>query len=320
MSERDIKRLLAVVEAALGREWLDVAEWLREQNQIDEIERALRTNDFRELVAAVEAAARRFAAAMDAGFIRAGQAAADWLDSQPSLSNKIVRFDMKNERAIAAARRNELELVRGLTEEARETIRVALVDGQTSGKNPRSIARDIRDTITLTPSQAQHVLNYRRALEMGDWSNALGRELRDARSDRTIHRLMRDGGSLTEEQIDRMVARYRDNYITFRAETIARTESSRNVHTGLQEAFTQAVERGDIEADQLVREWIAGPWTPNAREQHQEMNGQQRKLNEPFVAPDGTPLMYPGDGPPKHSANCRCTVAATLQPARSQTA
>lgn len=110
MSERDIKRLLAVVEAALGREWLDVAEWLREQNQIDEIERALRTNDFRELVAAVEAAARRFAAATDAGFIRAGQAAADWLDSQPSLSNKIVRFDVKNERAIAAARRNELEL------------------------------------------------------------------------------------------------------------------------------------------------------------------------------------------------------------------
>lgn len=320
MSERDIKSLLAAVERALGREWVEIAEWLREQNDLDAIEERLLAGDFRGLVAQIEDAARRFATATQAQFARAGQAAADWLDAQPSLADRIIRFDATHERAVAAARRNELELVRGLSLETRETVRAVLVDGQINGKNPRSMARDIRDSIGLTPTQTQHVLNYRRALESGDFANALGRELRDARSDRMLRRLADEGGQLTEQQIDRMVERYRAAYVSFRAEVIARTESARNVHAGLQEAYTQAVERGDIEADQLVREWVAAPPTPNAREQHQAMDGQQRKLNEPFVAPDGTPLMYPGDGPPKHSANCRCTVAATLQPARSQTA
>lgn len=314
MSERDVRTLLARIERALGKEWVEIAEWLRDQNSIDAIEARLLAGDYQGVIDQVEAAARRFATETQDAFFRAGQTEAKWLDNHKLTADKLIRFDITNDRAVRAAQRNELELVQGLGDETRRVVSQVIVDGQRAGLNPRSIARDIRDSITLTPMQAQHVANYRRQLESGDWSGALRRELSDGRSDRTIRRLARDGGELTEAQIDKMVDRYRRNYIAFRAETIARTESARNVHAGLQEAFTQAIERGDIETEQIVREWHAGPNTPNAREQHQAMDGQQVKWGDPFVAPDGTQLMHPGDprAGAKHTANCRCTMSTTL--------
>ena len=201
-----------------------------------------------------------------------------------------------------------------MSDEQRQVARQILADGQVRGLNPRSVARDLRDSIGLNAQQEQWVRSYRRALESGDFSNALGRQLSSGHSDRTIRRVSQADGQLTEQQIDRAVERYRRNQLTARAEAVARTESAKAVHQGLHESFTQAIERGDIESDQLLREWIAGPRTRYAREQHQEMDGQQRKINEPFVAPDGTLLMFPGSGPPRHSINCRCTVGTTLLP------
>ena len=316
MSERDMLRLLRLVERNLGKEWVEIGDWLRglPANQLAEIEAKLVIGDYGGLVSEVESAARTFAAATQAEYERAGRASAKWLDKQPKLAERLVRFDVTNDRAVRAAQRNELELVRGLTQEMRETIMRVVIDGQRAGLNPRQVARDIRDSITLTPHQAQHVTNYRRALEQGDYGNALGRELRDARSDSRLRRLQRDGGQLTEKQIDTMVERYRKNYVAYRAEVIARTESAKNVHAGLSETFRQAIERGDIEAGELVREWHPGPATKDARDQHRTtaLLDQRPGINEPFVMADGTRIMWPGDGPPEHSANCRCTVSTTL--------
>ena len=207
MSERDMLRLLRLVERNLGKEWVEIGDWLRglPANQLAEIEAKLVIGDYGGLVSEVESAARTFAAATQAEYERAGRASAKWLDKQPKLAERLVRFDVTNDRAVRAAQRNELELVRGLTQEMRETIMRVVTDGQRAGLNPRQVARDIRDSITLTPHQAQHVTNYRRALEQGDYGNALGRELRDARSDSRLRRLQRDGGQLTEKQIESIV-------------------------------------------------------------------------------------------------------------------
>lgn len=285
---------------------------MRGQNDLDAVEARLLAGDYRGLVAEVESAARRFAAETHGQFVRSGQAGAKWLDDQPALADKLIRFDITNERAVRAAQRNELELVYGITDETRVNVRNVLVDGQRAGLNPRTIARDLRDSLGLTPQQERAVRSYRRALESGNWGNALGRELSSGQTDRTVRRMQRDDGKMTEQQIEAAVERYRKNQIAYRAEVIARTESAKNVHLGLHEAFSQAIERGDVEADQLVREWIAGPRTRYARDQHQDMDGQQVKWMEPFTAPDGTRLMYPGSGPPEHAINCRCTVATTL--------
>jgi hypothetical protein len=311
MSERDIRRLLALVEKHLGTSWLDIADWLKTQNSLDAIESRLLVGDYQGVIQEVESAARMFATQTHSAFIQGGQQGAEWLDSQ--LPDKLVRFDVKNDYAIRAAERNELELVRGLTQEVRETVHSIIIDGTRTSANPREMARDIRSSIGLTPTQDKAVRSYRQALEQQDWSNALSRELSSGQGDRTVRRLQRDGGSLSPKQVDSLVDRYRENALTWRAETIARTESSRNVHAGLEESFRQAVERGDVDAEQLVKEWIhAG--RGKSRPDHIAMSGTTVKFGEEFEFPDGTRMKYPGDprGGPEHVANCRCTIATTI--------
>lgn len=314
MSERDLRALLALVEAHLGKSWLEISEWLRDQNSVDAIEARLLAYDFQGVVKEVEAAALRFASETHSQFILAGQRGAKWLDSK--LPDKLIRFDVDNHRAVQAAQQNKLELVQGLTLETRETVHAIIVEGQRAGTNPRAWARDIRDSIGLTPNQDAAVRSYRQALRDSDWSNALGRELSSGHSDRTLRRLQRDGGQLTEEQIDQMVSRYRENQRAWRAENIARTEASANVHAGLDEAFEQAISRGDISRSDLRGEWIPGPATLHSREQHRSsyLTDQRPMQGEDFVMGDGTRMRHPGDrrGGPKHTAHCRCTKATTL--------
>lgn len=321
MSEREIAKLLALVEKALGASWLDISDWLREQNDLDTLEARVVAGDFTGVVQEIEAAAKRWAAQTTDAYTKGGEAGSSWLDKL--VPDKLVQFDVTNERAVARAKLNQLEYVEGFKEErnkiAKNITHRALVEGQTLGENPRRIARDFRDSIGLTAHQEQIVANYRRALEAGDFTKAMGYELRDARSDKLLQRLRgEDDGRLTDAQIDRLVEHYRESQLTWRAENIARTESQRNVEQGLKDAFDQAVERGDIEADQLVGEWMPGPDTEHAREDHRDPDllAQRPKHGEDFIMPDGTHMAHPGDprGGAKHNAGCRCAMARTLQP------
>jgi len=313
MSEREMAKLLAIIEKALGASWLDVSDWLRSQNSLDAIEERLIRGDVQGVVKEVEQAARMFAAETHGAFTTAGKAGAKWLDAQPALADKLVRFDVTNARAIRAAQRNELEWVVGVTNDTRTMAHTAIIEGQRRNANPREVARDIREGLGLTAEQSRHVANYRRALESGDFANAMGRELHDARSDRMLRRLAGEDGSLTPAQIDKMTEQYRRNYIAYRAETIARTESARNAHAGLDEALTQAVERGEIDAESLVKEWIhAG--RGRSRADHVAMDGKTVRFGEAFAMPDGARMKYPGDpaGGAANTANCRCTFATTI--------
>lgn len=314
MSERDMAKLLDLVEKYLGTSWIEVSQWLRtvDANSLDKIEARLIMGDFRGIVAEVESAAARFASETHSQLIRAGETWSKWLDKQ--LPDKLVRFDIENVRAIRAAERNKLELVRGLTKETREVVSNILVDGTRRSANPHQVARDIRDSIGLTPSQEAAVRSYRRALESQDWSNALSRELSSGQGDRTIRRLQRDGGALTPKQVDSLVGRYRDNALKWRAETIARTETLRNVHAGLDEAMHQAVERRDVKVEQLVKEWIHAGRGGKSRPDHIAMSGTQVPFNDVFTFSDGTKMRYPGDprAGAEHTANCRCTMGTIL--------
>jgi hypothetical protein len=319
MSERDMKKLLDLIEKHLGTEWQGVIDWLRglDSNSVAAIEARLIAGDYAGLLKEVDQAAKMFAAASHQGYEHAGREAAKWLDEQPGLADRLVRFDATNDRAVYAARRNELELAQGLSQETRQNVRQILVDGQRQGLNPRTMARDIRDSIGLTPTQESHVRNYRRALETGDYQNAMQRELHDDRANTRLRRLSRDGGQLTEQQIDTMTERYRTAYVEYRTEVIARTESAKNVHAGIQESFRQAIERGDIDADQLVKEWIPGPRTKDARPAHRSsaLLDQRPAVGDPFVLADGVKMQWPGDpsAPVAELANCRCTFSTTFK-------
>lgn len=309
-----MQRLIEQLQRQLGKGWIEIVEWLRSTNSLTAIDARLAAGDYAGVVAEVESAALRFAAEGHTAYVTAGQKAAKWLDAK--VPDALVRFDQTNTRAVRRAEQNQLELVRGFTQEQREVTRRVLVEGARTGVNPREMARDIRDSIGLTDTQSQHVLNYRRQLESRQFGAAMSRELHDARADRTLARLRRAGDSLTPAQVDKMVEAYRKNYISYRAETIARTEALKHAHEGAAEGMQQAVERGDIEAGSLTKTWNAGPRTRHARVDHQHMDGKRVPFGQLFELPDGTRMTGPGDpaGGATHNANCRCNSSTQYEP------
>lgn len=313
--------LIALLERQLGLSWSDIVEWLREQNALDAIEARLiergigagTVTSTTGILVQIETAAARYADDLHAAYVQSGQRVAQWLDDK--LDDTLVRFDQTNVRAVARAQANRYELVQGLTEESREVVSRVVSDGLAAGTNPRVMAREIRDSIGLTPSQESAVRRYRKELESGDFSSAMGRELRDGRSDRRLRRLMRDGGELEPEQIDMMVERYRTNFVAYRAEVVARTEALRAAHEGVEEMYRQAIERGDLQIGQLVRTWNAGGGR-RTRDSHAAMDGQERPFGQAFESGNGYALRYPGDpsAPRAETINCRCAVSTILSP------
>jgi hypothetical protein len=303
-----VDRLVTTLERKIGRSWVAMVEFLRKRNKLGAVEAAVRRGDVDGAVDGIVKAAARFADDVNAGFQIAQAAAARWLDGE--VTDRLIRYDISNERAVAWMRSNRLQLGGGISQELRESIGDTIADGLRQGRNPLSIARDIRDGLGLTAHQRRIVRNYRKALETRDFSDALGRELRDGRYDRGILAAQRDGVPLPREKINAMVDRYRQRMIAHRAETIARTEALRAAHAGQHELFQSAVDGGDIKERQLVRRWLHRNRGKHNRDFHHVMNGQTRGLNEAFKSGLGNLLKYPGDryAPARETVNCRCVV------------
>lgn len=312
MSERDQKRLIALLERRLGLQWSDIVEWLRQQNGLDEIERRLATGQFP--VVGVEDAARRIADDIHAAYVTSGKTQAEWLDRQPQLKDTLVRFDTGQAAVVDRQRQSEIKTVEGLTAESRDVVRNVLIEGRQMGTNPRQLATRIRDSIGLTAQQEQWVTNYRRALEQQDYSRALGYELSSGNADRSVASAMRRKVGLSPERIDAMVEQYRASALTYRAETIARTEAQGAAEAGATDAIRQSVSRGEIKAEELLVEWHAGPGGGDARPDHQAMDGVTVKFGEDFVLPSGVRMSGPHDprGGPRENANCRCTKSTRI--------
>ncbi len=311
MSEREMQALIAKLEKQLGMDWREIVTWLRKQNPLDAIAERIEAHSI-DVLAEVDTAAASYADDLHAAYIEAGQDSAEWLNGK--LDDSLIRFDVQNYRAVARAQQTKLEHVAGLSRESRETIQRILAEGAPRGTNPRVMARDIRDSIGLTSKQSQHVENYRRALDEGRFGRAMRYELRDARSDRKLRRLMRDKSSLSAAEIDALVERFRRNYISFRATTIARTEGLRIAHQGHDDAIQHAIDSGDIDATQLEEVWHSGRGRGKRREQHRAMNNKRVPFGTDFVLPDGTHMRGPGDprGGAKHNANCACAKSTVI--------
>ncbi len=313
MSKREMEELVAALERALGMQWTDIVEWLRDQNPVDAIEKRLTERGASGVILRVPDAAARFADALHDSYVQAGQSAMTWLDDR--VPDALIRFDQTNYRAVSKAQTQRYDLIRGFNDEQRDVVRRVVSEGMRDGVNPRVQAKALRESIGLTDHQSRIVARYRRELQAGDWSAAMGRELHDGRSDQLLRRLRSEGGSLSQEQVDAMTERYRKNWVAYRAETIARTEALRAAHSGTAEAMQQAVERGDIERDELVQEWHAAKG-PRTRDSHRVMDGQTRRMGEAFRSGNGYALRYPCDpnAPTSETANCRCAVSTVYLP------
>lgn len=308
-----MKALIALIAQRVGLSVQDVTAWLESVNSLADIEERILRGQY--AIVGVEDAAKRLAADVQQGYVTAGQQASKWLDTKVE---SLVRFDTASPEVVARARSNQLELVQGFQLErnqiARQITRRAVEESATIGTNPRRIAQDFRASIGLTAQQEQWVSNYRRAIEQGDYLRATGYELSSGQADRTLRSYDAKGKSLTPTQVDDYVSRYRENALTYRAETIARTEALSNAHAGSDDAIKQAVERGDVDAADLNTEWHAGTASRGARSDHQFMDGKRVKFGQDFIMPDGTRMLGPGDprGGAKHNASCRCSASTAF--------
>lgn len=312
-------RLLVTTVARLRRAWLGMVAHLRELNPVEQLQLHMYSGD---PVVGLEDAASRFAAEAHNAYIGAGQAGMKWLsdgvNAHAEVSKKLLSFDPTDDESEVWAADNKLDLIREITVEQRMLIRDALMSGKYD--NPRVVAQELRDVLGLTRYQWQIVENYRRSLESGDLDAALERELSSGVSDRVIRAVMQRKAQLTEAQIDTAVQRYTDNLIQFRAEMIAQTEGSRIAHQGVDAAYRQAINRGDVQAAQLQGTWNHSPTAKDKTHErafHVSMHLQTQPYGTPFVSGLGNELRYPGDpsAPALETIGCRCVKTVRLLPA-----
>lgn len=194
-------------------------------------------------------------------------------------------------------------LVGDLSDDARNTINSVVISGLRNGDTAADIAANVRDTITLNPTQAEHVASYRRQLEDLDPA-ALKRALRDSDHDDAIQDAIDGGEFLSDDLMDAAVDSYLDNYLDHRARTISRTESLRAANAGLREGYKQANEQGAIPEAAVTRQWLIelDEATCPICLSIVDLNPDGVGLNESFQSVDG-----PVDDPPIHP-NCRCTI------------
>jgi hypothetical protein len=276
----------------------------RYQEAIDAVARVLATANASPLAAAITAAALEAAAAS--------------AKKMPAVGGIRFIFDEMNPETIKVLDRYGFDLIRELNAETRRAIAAVVRAGVGAGRNPLSIAQDIRDVgLGLTERQSLAVLNYRRMLENGD-REAFSRALHSTNFDQQALQLLYDKKPLPQALIDKMVDRYRRRYVAYRSETIGRTEAIRAVNAGNQAAWQQAVASGQFAEDEVVRRWVYthDDLTRDAHRLIPTMNPDGVGLNEAFDSILG-PIMYPGDplADAENTINCRCTVVYRYLPA-----
>lgn len=194
-------------------------------------------------------------------------------------------------------------LIADLEDQARSTISTVVLDTVRAGQTPAQSVETIQSVIGLTDTQAKAVLNYRRMVGELD-PGALARQLRSTQYDAAYKRAMEDGTALGDELVDEMVQAYAENYLAYRADTIAQTEAVRASNAGLQDSYEQAIERGALPAE-AVRQYWKVSMLENTCEiclSIPDMNPDGVAVGDEFASIDG-----PQDAPPIHP-RCLCEL------------
>lgn len=191
--------------------------------------------------------------------------------SLPKSGQLLVQFDVLNPNVIRAIRTLETRGITALKSEIRETVRAFVENGLRDGVNPRTIARNLRSVIGMSPTQEKNAQKFEAKLR-ADPKN-------------------------TAESIAKQVATYRKRAIALNAETNARTATLDAFKVGQRLSWQDAIAKGVVERDRLKRQWI-GVNDERERPSHVAMNDQV----QPFDVPYTNGQMVPGES----EYNCRC--------------
>lgn len=182
------------------------------------------------------------------------------------------RFNLRNPKAIEAARTLSDELTSALTRTARENIIDIIGDAVSGADSPAETARRIQDEIGLSKPHAQAVKNYRRTLSQT---------------------------GMNKKQITKQVEQYAKRLLKYRAETIARTEVAIAVNKGQQTFWIQMKDEGAIPPN-TMKVWIAEIDFKTCDICY-PLNGELAPVDGAWMTANG-----PYDIPHAHP-RCRCT-------------
>lgn len=316
ISERQrLDNLLTQQEVKIGGAFLKFVDSLQSDKILKEINDAIEANDFTRIDRIIDSYIITFANIFPAVFSTVAASEAERMIEDLSPTAIAVGFDSTHPRAADKARQGRMELLRGLTIQQRQATQQAIASAFETGYSPRQVARAIRESIGLTPRQEQAVRNYRRMLESQS-AEALSRELRDRRFDRTVRNAFSGDKvkTLTSDQIDKMVEAYRKNSVNHRALVIARTQGLRAMNEARNEALEQVMEPLS-EFYVAFKTWIA-THDGRTRDWHASMTGQKVRMGQPFVDGLGNVLQFPGDpsAPAETTISCRCSFTVDVVP------
>lgn len=197
-------------------------------------------------------------------------------------------FNVLDPRIREAVGKLDTRVMSSLRGEIRETVREAYRQGITAGHAPNKIARTIRDTVGLAPNQLEVVVNFRKALEAGDYSKAFRYRLRDKRFDRTLAKLKASGAAPTTAQVNRMTAAYHARRLTQNARVHATTAANDSQRLGRHLATQAGIDNGILPAELMRSRWSSSG-DGKERPTHAEANGEVVRFGDPFSTGDVIP-------------------------------
>lgn len=302
-TEKRLNDLLNSSHQSIRRAYLNAVRSVQDSMQLKQLQTLLENGNIEGLVELIESIPQRLSMQVNLEFAQAGNSTSNLI---ASVTSTPIVFDMASNRAVAIMQNERLRLIRQFTQGQRELVRDIMTEGITRQINPIEQARQFRDSIGLTSYQEKAVQNYKRALENRP-SESLRRALRDGRFDRTVVNATQSGKAIPQKKINRMVQRYRERYLKYRAETIGRTEALRAVNHANEEAIDQAVDDGVLDKNEFWEEWSTSG-DERVRTSHSTMNGQRVRRGESFISGAGNLLRFPGDpnAPAEETIDCRC--------------
>jgi hypothetical protein len=293
-----------------------------------QLQSAIERNDF-DAVLTVLGMDRAAFAPIEDGIAAAYKAGGDKVAAQikrvpvPEVGAVVFRFNVRDPKAEQWLLNRSSDLVTEMLDGQREVIQASLARGMILGNNPRTTALDLVGRINpmtktrtggvvgLTTQQQQWVYNAADELRNLD-PNYFSRALRDKRFDSMIKKAIESGEPLSQANIDKAVTQMQNRALRYRGETIARNESLNALRAGQHASIEQAVELGEVESQDVLKFWDASG-DSRTREDHVEMERKYADgipIDEPFVFPDGTEAMFPGDSSlgasPEQVISCRC--------------
>lgn len=234
-------------------------------------------------------------------------------------------FNMRDPRVVAWLEENGANMITRIIDDQKSMIRRLIADGLVEGRTPSQIALDLVGRIDpvskmrqggalgLSGPQEEWARTYRDDLKSLSRS-ALKRAMRDKRYDVMIDNAIKEGRQLSPEVIDVLVARYRDNALKLRGNTVAQAEIKAATHAAQMEAYDQAIANGQIMESDLEKMWRSRR-DDKVRDTHEHLDGVAIPFRSRWLSSSGASLNYPGDpeAPAEEIVGCRCRMIVRVR-------